>query len=267
MRDVNIKVEQYNSLLLAAVRSTQVTLHLDAALVCSCHTYWAARALRELHLPVALRGATCDSTDLRAVRLDDLTCPAPAACPSGCTCLERPHRSALELRCASPPPPAALAALPPAPPHVHLLLSPAILRTLPRDLPARVTRLDLRNSTLPQGAARTTVAALWGDERVVLLAGARVSCACGDALREAAERVGAAHDALCREGGRVSEAAPCEDAGVAGAAVALAAGAALLLVTCAVAWRCGARLRMKAMLLARGLCPALLHDDEDDDCT
>ncbi|XP_041983283.1 insulin-like growth factor-binding protein complex acid labile subunit [Aricia agestis] len=232
----------------------------DNPLVCDCRMFPLARALRAAPAAPRLPGAVCAAppalagTALRELDPAVLACDV-ADCDPDCVCTFRPAERRLRLACAAPPARAPriegdidvelrLTAPPPPelrPPPGVTRLDLAGLglaeppRLPPRPLPAPRLDLDLRNNSLRRPPLEALAAGCGA-----LLAGNPLACDCAarsDLLRLEALRhlVRDFELVRCAGGGalagvRVARLCVARDSAVAGAGVALAALAAVLLL-------------------------------------
>ncbi|XP_049870611.1 protein toll-like isoform X2 [Pectinophora gossypiella] len=282
LRYIQLQRAQYDSLHETASGGTpRVKFELKGArLRCDCTMYWFARARQEKLLPVSFNALECAAPrDNGTVAIDDfgvdnMVCGVRAGCPRPCSCWWRPRDGRTVLQCSG----RGLRALPPVSCagagslELELRADNNSISSLPAALPACLRHVDLRGNLLSTAPA-AQAAALLGADRTLRLAGNPLQCRCGaPLLASLAAHLPQLRDAAavrCADGSSLAAAAR-DACALSRALLWSAAGAVLALLGAAAAatlLRRHVRLRLKAALLARGLCLRWAAPVDDLHCT
>ncbi|CAH0583308.1 unnamed protein product [Chrysodeixis includens] len=269
--------QDYNSVVRGESRAS-ADIRAKFALVCDCHAYWAAAALRARPHHVRLQAVRCAAGgDLAAAPDARLTCPAPQLCAPACHCATRPHAAPPTQPPAQPPTQA-----PNKPPQHALHVRCANVTHMPRlaaaaadyaqslqlsdnnishvgvnDLPPHILELDLRRNQISRLDVETATALASGPQQL-WLGGNPLACDCRAEPALSVLRAAAAlrDNATCPAQAQCG-AAPRTALLLGGVLLALGAAAALLALLALPA----ARLRIKLALHAWGWLPARESDD------
>ncbi|KAJ2939041.1 hypothetical protein O0L34_g19021 [Tuta absoluta] len=275
-------------------------------LLCDCKAYWFAKAVKDQRLPVAFEGLHClgpssvanyndidyidsyeteTNPNLLSFDLDLMVCYISTGCPEGCLCILQPQNSSILIECTNSPlgimPNVVVTSLEKELQNstMKMRINNRNISVLPESISPQVRELDVRNNSLRADDARTARALVAGRRRA-WLAGNPLDCRCGGpllhALRAHISQIIDVDDVHCADGRPLSDALSAECGvtstlgasgshavwwGVGGAVLAL-----LLAGAATAALQRPARLRLKAFLLARGLCLSWVLPDDDDEC-